>query len=207
MIIGVKAAASGDKISPYKARLEYIEGTGTQYINTGYQISPEDTVEFKISFSVIEYDADTCRFIGLVQRPYGMVYQVSLASGLGLVLQWFATGGADVRVSERKNVFYRFVADADNRRSTIYNASDVQLATTSVGSYWPTGTAPYPLTLFKRYDKTTCFKGKCAYFEIKDKHRYIPVLDWSDVACMYDEVTGSFLYNQGSGEFSAGPVL
>ena len=35
----------------------------------------------------------------------------------------------------------------------------------------------------------------------------IPVLDYADVPCMYDKVTGQFFYNSGTGSFIAGPVL
>ena len=35
----------------------------------------------------------------------------------------------------------------------------------------------------------------------------IPVLDWSDVACMYDRVSGALFYNAGEGDFVAGPEL
>jgi hypothetical protein len=33
-------------------------------------------------------------------------------------------------------------------------------------------------------------------------HDFIPVLDWNDVACLYDKVTDELYYNQGTGEFS-----
>ena len=35
----------------------------------------------------------------------------------------------------------------------------------------------------------------------------IPVLDASDVPCMYDMVSGTFFYNIGTGDFIAGPVV
>lgn len=34
---------------------------------------------------------------------------------------------------------------------------------------------------------------------------YIPVIDWNNVACIYDQITGQFAYNQGTGAFIAGP--
>jgi hypothetical protein len=32
----------------------------------------------------------------------------------------------------------------------------------------------------------------------------IPVLDWNDVPCMFDNVSEEFLYNKGTGQFSYG---
>lgn len=34
---------------------------------------------------------------------------------------------------------------------------------------------------------------------------YIPVIDWNDVACLYDQITGQFAYNQGTVAFVASP--
>ena len=34
---------------------------------------------------------------------------------------------------------------------------------------------------------------------------YIPVIDWNDVACIYDQITGQLVYNQGTGSFIIGP--
>ena len=36
---------------------------------------------------------------------------------------------------------------------------------------------------------------------------FIPVLDKDGVPCMYDKVTVQFFYNQGTGQFIAGPAL
>ena len=35
----------------------------------------------------------------------------------------------------------------------------------------------------------------------------IPVLDMDGTPCMYDKVEGKFYYNQGTGQFIAGPVI
>ena len=36
---------------------------------------------------------------------------------------------------------------------------------------------------------------------------FIPVIDWHDEPCMYDQVTKTLFYNQGTGSFVAGPDL
>jgi len=38
-------------------------------------------------------------------------------------------------------------------------------------------------------------------------HDYVPALDLSGVACLYDKVDNEFLYNEGTGEFVAGPII
>ena len=39
------------------------------------------------------------------------------------------------------------------------------------------------------------------------RYDMIPVLDGNDTPCLYDKVTKQFFYNQGTGQFIAGPVL
>lgn len=39
------------------------------------------------------------------------------------------------------------------------------------------------------------------------RYDFIPVLDYIGIPCMYDKVSGQFFYNQGTGDFIAGPVI
>lgn len=38
-------------------------------------------------------------------------------------------------------------------------------------------------------------------------HDYVPALDTNSVACLYDKVEDVFLYNSGTGNFTAGPII
>ena len=44
------------------------------------------------------------------------------------------------------------------------------------------------------------------YHLISDKFSLIPVLDFNNKPCLYDEVSGQFFYNQGTGEFTWGEL-
>lgn len=77
-------------------------------------------------------------------------------------------------------------------------------------------TLPYSLPLFALRSSNTfpasgAFQGKIYYFQIYDNdvlvRDMIPVVDSNGVACMYDKVTNEFFYNQGTGDFIAGPVV
>ena len=54
-------------------------------------------------------------------------------------------------------------------------------------------------------------KIKIKYFQIYDNDTlvrdFVPVLDKDDIPCMYDKVERKFYYNQGTGDFIAGPIV
>ena len=56
-------------------------------------------------------------------------------------------------------------------------------------------------TQAKQIYQITCYKDDVL---VRD---FIPVIDNSGKACMYDKVTGQFFYNQGSGEFQTGDII
>lgn len=58
---------------------------------------------------------------------------------------------------------------------------------------------------------STSFEGRIYDFKIYDNNTLIqhlrPCLDYNNVACMYDMVTGKYFYNQGTGEFKYGGLV
>ena len=54
-------------------------------------------------------------------------------------------------------------------------------------------------------------RGKLYYFKIYDNdvlvRDFIPVIDNNEIPCMFDKVESKFYYNQGTGQFIAGPVI
>ena len=192
-------------IPPYTL-LDYIKGDGAQYINTGYQITPTDTIEFEIALGTITSNDDRTRFIGQIQRPI-MVYQISVSTTL-VIWQYFAnTVSADARTTVATDTWYTFRADAQTKVLSIKNSSGTVIATTNASSAWPTGTATNPLTLFRRYDVTTCFDGKCRRFTVDGKHDWRAALDPNSRPCMVDLIdpaNPAYLYNSGTGEFTPG---
>ena len=65
-------------------------------------------------------------------------------------------------------------------------------------------------TLVDGYDKLTA-KAKIYYLKMYESNSLvldlIPVKDKNDVVCMYDKVSDTFFYNQGTGNFIAGPEV
>ena len=188
--------------------LDYIKGGGAQFIDTGYQITPSDSIEFEIAFSSLA-ESDLARFIGQVQRPT-MVYQISISLGY-IVFQYFKnTTDKRVQIATVANTWLTFRADASSKVMSIRNAAGSVVATTTNTSDWPVGTATNPLTLFRRYDVTTCFDGFCRRFTVDGKHDWRAALNANGRPCMVDLINPAkpvFLYNGGTDEFTPGQVI
>lgn len=79
---------------------------------------------------------------------------------------------------------------------------------TKIGVSAPTGDVDTSLRLFCRANDTSYLQGKIGEVKITNggsvKLHLIPVLDVRNVPCMYDKVSRTFLYNQGSGDFLCG---
>lgn len=111
-----------------------------------------------------------------------------------------ATNGDNIILDWNKNVL-NFSVNSTNRNDTLTPK---------------TFTSSYTMPLFSLRSSTNfpsrgSFVGKMYYFQIYDNDTlvrdFIPVLDSNGIPCMYDKVEGKFYYNQGTGNFIAGPVI
>lgn len=188
---------------PYKARLEYLESTGTQYIDTG--IPPSSDMSIETNF----------RCTKLVES--GMAHWAPV---MGADTGWDYRGfGVHIRVQTVKyaptsapnlhdypfvvGVDYNFVLD-----NGVCKVNEEVLFTDSRNFE-----INYPIYIFanNRPNELQTCNARFRYFKIAKGGTLvldlIPVLDNNNVACMYDEVSGEFFYNQGTGSFTAGPVI
>ncbi len=208
----IKIAAWQSGVSlPYKARLEYIESSGSQYIDTGVIAGVGDTNSVPRNIEItVAYDSAT----------YGYNYVVMGAAG-----NINTTPHYDINV---RNGNYTFWISGEWIGSTISVDSTLKTISLLDGQIYlnngfiktcPTyiGTVPYSIYLFALNVRNEAVRmtssvriGKFVAYGDDGQNiiqRLIPVLDNNNVACMYDEVTGAFFYNAGSGSFTAGPVV
>lgn len=182
--------------------LEYIEMTGTQYLDTGVSnYSNTNVLKIKINPSQI---TTTC-FVTF-QNPSASV------NNLGLFLS-----------ISRWNFQY---GDAARLTALASANTDVSLEVTNgsmkVNSVSQTGTPGTEFTISENIligaakNNTTVdsrmFQGKVYYFRWEDSNgnvlfNGVPAKDSNDVVGMYDTVSGRFLTNQGSGSITAGPAI
>lgn len=171
----------------YNQRLEYIESTGTQYIDTGIIITTLTDLECVAAITEntkTSWIAGTPVWIGIhkkagtvaiTQNSTGMKYNsvdINTEFSVGLFGDKVYFNNVQTNTIQRKDstkTLFLFAYHHENDTGSIHS---------SVRIY-----------SFKIWDN-----GKLV-------RNFIPVLDQNNVPCMYDEVNRDFFYNQGTGEF------
>ena len=190
----------GGKSLPYDAEIEYLESTGTQWIDTGIRITPS----CKIELSVIgTNDSDTVIFganngsaynLGAVELGYQNtamtpLYPTSNSSSTYLVYPY--------TVGTKYDISYTFSSCTINGNTQTFSAYQSYVANRTLYIYATNrgsaiGQCSAKLYYFKIYNGTTLV------FDA------IPVRV-GQVGYLYDKVTGNFFSNSGSGSFTLGP--
>ena len=181
-------------ISPaYGRRLQYLESTGTQYIDTG--VAPDfaggDSVEIRF---------DSAEYSGLAPCVFG-----SRESGV-LNGVYLLQGGFIVADSEGySTIGHNFTGN------NVFTVSDTAVKLNDLSFAMPRRvTCGLPIFLFALNNYGTGTYGIYAGMKLYDWKYYrngmlaqhlIPVLDKSGVPCLYDTVTRTFKYNAGTGTF------
>lgn len=187
--------------------LDYLESTGTQWIDTGFLSSQLYDKSLYIKMKTTG---------GTSSYAYNGAYHIS---GTGLTIQFGLIATSDTLCRSTSNHFDPSYLNVANLQKSEY--TELMMTPTE---YWVNG------ELKAKHEQTSADKiletnnkflifGRTQYnqansiapmiiseFWIKDKdgkfvQHLIPVLDKDFVACMYDKVSGKYFYNQGSGEF------
>ena len=185
--------------------LEYLESTGTQYIDTGLKIAQGISIEFKARVTE-KKAADGVAFFG-----------VTNSSGYGFcsTIGWywsnyaFAYGDGYSKITDIPIEINEDILIKTNETNIYINGKECnQLETGNMGTF--TGNyQDYNLLLLNRWKGVNVdskgLSGRFYYSKIWDKgtlvRDYIPVIDENGVACLYEKVEGKFYYNAGTGEF------
>lgn len=187
------------KGKPY-TELEYLESSGTQYLNLGIVFKNTDecyaevamltNVSDKFFVSPSKWNNNANRF------ALGGCYNKVFGTGYGGVTTGNTRFSPTVNIDYEKHIFtYKDYVFAMEDKGATKNVSSIS---------WGGDTTE--LYLFYGYNKATACRVYC-YQQKRDGKLIIdliPVLDKDNVACMYDKVSGSYFYNQGSGTFVAG---
>ncbi len=180
--------------------LEYLESTGTQYIDTGVKVNANTLAEFEYQFTGSRYFVFG-QIAGLGSCCFG--YRAT-SNGTW----WFQRTQANILDSLRHKVVYGIDGNAYR--------DDLLFATR--GTYG-CGNTPQDYTIVIFAERNDPENGtingghvKIYYFILKEGNNtvrnFIPVRRNSDnVLGMYDLVSNTFFTNSGSGTFVAGPVV
>lgn len=199
MIIGKAITAGGNGGNSYVLetiperykRVEYIEATGTQSINTG--CSPTSNTKVVINLTPLASGMAENAVFGSTWAANGfflMFYQN--------MLRWHSKG-ASVDVST-------FNTSGENE--IICTPTKITVNGTEYGLSGSQTDSTDPITLFYAGGYSAAKYGiyrlhSCKIYEGDSLIRnFIPVLDEKGVPCLYDKATKGYFYKQGNGEFA-----
>ena len=192
--------------------LEYIESTGTQYINTGYYPKINTRVEMDLSFNG-SFKTTGSSFISSGEASGDMRFTVNFGGASGQSKQiyyWLRKTLASGAANRNKT----YTQDIINNRNTMIldrKTGMVTYANIDFQAESATGDVNGELKLFAQFDNTPfqAYNMRLYTFTIKEDNEkimnLIPCLDASERPCLYDTISKATLYNQGTGEFRAGP--
>lgn len=191
--------------------LDYIQSTGTQYINTGLHkvlFTRADKVFVGLTPTVI---SSASYFFGTMVGSRGFGVRTRNATWIQGGL-WQGGGPASANVD---TIYQRFDIELSVENGFVLNG--VKQATSGTGNPNLTVLTEFPFYIGAYTSATglaateytiSATKLKCHYLQVERNGELaidlIPVVDNDGVVCMYDKVSGEFFYNQGTGDFIAG---
>ncbi len=185
-------------------RIEYLEFTGTQYIDPNITIKGTSKFEFDVQSS----NTTNLQIIGS-----GGSYDKGLVSvRKGNNLEYFTfwrnnkqyTPG-NILVDTQRHLFvqdiYNNIVRIDQHAETIPDVWSGTAFKIYIGAYSSLGTANTTYAWTGKYYSVKFYENNTL---VRD---FIPVLDANGTPCMYESVEDKFYYNAGTGNFIAGPIL
>jgi len=193
--------------------VEYIESTGTQYINTNY--IPSDSTFMQITFKVIEPSTPLSKGttpiggrIAWQHAHFGLFAPVNT-----LNRTYFYSGNTSCILDfDPLNKLITATMDIPNNHAE-FSLDNSVLYECTRGASGVTYVQPLYLFLLNNNGAADTNNSKIRIYNVilsennVPVHEFIPVKDSDGVACMYDEVTKQYFYNAGTGNFIAGPDL
>lgn len=173
----------------YKMEIEYLEGTGTQWIDTGLKLCSEDVVYTKAYLenrnSIFGVTPSTAQRFNL--------------TGSNNVSRFYFGSGSPYNASTPTSGPYEFECGAEYKID-----GDIKYTLTTV--FAECDLTSYMFARNNGVKADDIFKGKIYYLKVirngVTRGDFIPVLDWNDVPCMYDKVTEQLFYNGGTDAFA-----
>lgn len=193
---------NGDTFNVLKpfTNVQYLQSSGTQYINLGIDFSDIDEcyaevamltdVTDKFFISPSKWNNNSNRF------ALGGIYSLSFGVGYGSISTGSTRFSPFISADTNKHIF--------TYKNHVFKMEDVGAKRDVTNITFGGNTAE--LRLFYGYNSPT----ECRIYRYWQKRNgellidLIPVVDSNEIPCMYDSVSNSLFYNNGSGEFIAG---
>lgn len=180
--------------------LEYIEGTGTQYINTG--ITPTQNTSF--SFGVYMKEITGACIIGCNTGNDNNDFRIFNYNGQ---IYWDIQTSRLIGVTNSFPINQKFEFEVGN--NYVKKNGTTILTGTTISSF--TGDCPIQILRDNPTGSSTCAKGKVYYLKIYNSgtlvRNMLPCKNESGIVGMYDIIEKKFYNNNGTGTFIAGPIV
>lgn len=186
-------------------RLEYIQSSGTQYINTGYK--PSNNTRLLLEFQAMQIDTAAWKGIAVARNSPEQQYNDSFSFWISQTNRYRSDFGAEVSDMTVAADTNKHLLDKNQNTTyldnTIMETSSAAVFSCNYDLYFFAGNTAGVLEYFTNmrlysariYDNGTLIRD------------YAPCYDESDVACLYDRVNRQYVYNAGTGSFIAGPEI
>lgn len=181
---------------------DYIESSGTQYINTGYYLNAQSSVELVAN---ITDSQSNYAIFGTRNASNGYFYIIRSVSA-GRFVDNHGTESTNIGIPSiftgKKIVFTKssnymiWGTEGIPRGYLEYTSDSATSYPLFIFALNFTGTASYLSTMklyrFRIYEGTTLV------------HEFVPWIDGNDAVCLKDTVTNTLVYNAGTGNFTFG---
>lgn len=178
-------------------RLEYLESTGTQWIDTGIKLSNE---------SEVTCEFETPSTFNIQGEIFG---SRTIGAGNSFLCWYYANADAQLRC-DFESVTRYVTTSEPNKRYKITQSKTGVLYNDKLYPYYANGNAfetPTSCPLFAVWNNTQTTKGRSRIYSFSISRNnqlqlnFIPCLDNKGRPCMFDTVSCKPFYNVGDGEF------
>ena len=186
-------------------QVEYLESTGTQYINTRYYPNNLTDVECKFIFNQLDSNAVPSAFGVRASNNSVQQFLTSVSNGV----LWIVNGLNNHSIPSVRPVVNTEYILRITPQKAYWNGTEIFTMTNSV--------ANCPNLSMFMFGRNTWsglanqFFGKIYYLKIYEAgvlvRNFIPCINQSNVAGLYDTVNGVFYANAGTGTFNTGSVV
>lgn len=193
--------------------VEYIQTTGTQFIDTGFKPTPltKTRMEWMFTSTTVQQ-----RVFAVAQSGTGLIYQMYANGAFGMGVAYQDNTGqwtnANTTITANEKMIYEL--DGKNKKATGYRGDGTQVGTRNLSSYTATQVATYPLHLMaeaktdgtgaRNYSTGRFYSCKIWDDDVLVRD-FVPCYRKTDgTAGLYDKVNGVFYENAGTGVFTVG---
>lgn len=198
----------GGSAKPYDAEVEYLESTGTQWIDTG--VYGSNTLVVSMEVNVLAYSSSSdAQIIGSTtnrwgsgRRGYELLYSTRTMAAFGWWYEQQKTISFNIYIGNKCSV------TISNGVISIkdYTGVNHDINIAQSGSFTTSTTLP----IFATRNPSITLSSPQRVYSVQMKRNGVTILDFipvrkNGIGYMYDKVSGQLFGNQGTGQFIIGP--